>query len=76
MENGSLRSLVATIDQSISRLSPEAGDELRGSFAELVKLLRLDPVPEVRVCPACKRIVRRAATRCGYCWTKLSPLAA
>jgi hypothetical protein len=77
---GALRAIVATIDREISRLSEstrsEANDttnELRSSWAELVELLVLGPVPEVRECPVCRRIGMRAATRCGHCWTKLSP---
>lgn len=51
-------------------------DKLRSSWAELLKLLALGPEPEVRECPVCKHIGMCAATRCGYCWTKLSPLIA
>jgi hypothetical protein len=78
---GALRAIVATIDREISRLSEptrsEATDttkELRSSWAELVELLAVGPVPEVRECPVCRHIGMRAATRCGHCWTKLSPL--
>lgn len=28
-------------------------------------------LPRLRDCPACGKIIRAAATRCGYCWTKL-----
>lgn len=76
-----LRAIVATIDGEISRLaeptrSEAAGTtkELRSSWAELVELLALGPVPEVRECPICRHIGMRAATRCGHCWTRLSPL--
>jgi len=27
-----------------------------------------------RVCPKCGHLGMAAATRCGYCWTKLTPL--
>jgi hypothetical protein len=27
-----------------------------------------------RRCPVCQHIGQRAATLCGYCWTKLTPL--
>lgn len=77
---GALRALVATIDREMSRLSePTRGEangttkELRGSWTKLVELLALGPVPEVRECPVCGHIGMRAATRCGHCWTKLSP---
>jgi len=78
---GLLRALVATIDQEMSRsLGPAESvknlstDELRSSWAKLVELLALGPAPEFRECPVCQHIGMRDATRCGYCWTKLSPL--
>ena len=78
---GVLRALVVTIDREMSRLSEPTrseGDgkpkELRSSWLQLVELLALGPTPEVRECPVCRHIGMRAATRCGHCWTKLSPL--
>ena len=75
-----LRAVVATIDREMSHLSTpaesggnRATDDLRSSWAELVKQLALGPAPEVRECPVCKHIGMREATRCGYCWTKLTP---
>jgi hypothetical protein len=78
-ERARLRALVATIDRELSRLprstATEGTDGLIVSWAELVKVLALGPVPEVRECPVCKHIGMLAATLCGYCWTKLSPLS-
>src|SRR2546421_9330477 len=78
---GRLRALVATIDQEISRSSGLAEseknrptDELRSSWAKLVDLLAFGPAPRTRECPLCQHIGMHDATRCGYCWTKLSPL--
>ncbi len=76
-----LRAIVATIDQEMSILSgqvmrddPHAtSDRLVASWAALVKLLALGPVPETRVCPVCRHVGSRDATRCGYCWRKLAP---
>jgi hypothetical protein len=77
---GALRAIVAMIDREMSRLSEPTRsesngttNELRSSWTELVELLALGPVPEVRECPVCRHIGMRAATRCGHCWTKLSP---
>ena len=77
-----LRELVATIDREMSQSSgPAEGeknrptDELRSSWAKLVDLLALGPAPEVRECPVCQQIGMRDATRCGYCWTVLLPVA-
>jgi len=46
---------------------------LLASWADLIEQLALGPEPEVRECPVCKHIGMRAATRCGHCWTKLTP---
>jgi len=73
-----LRTAIAAIEVEIAHL-PEQGTAggvtgLRSSFSELVSLLALGPEPEIRECPVCGRIGMRAATLCGYCWTKLPPL--
>ncbi len=77
---GHLRALVATIDRG---MQPSAKDEsesdpltgeIRSSWAKLVELLALGTAPELRECPVCNRAGMRDATRCGYCWTELSPL--
>ncbi len=78
-----LRAIIATIDQEMLILSgqvmrddPHAtSDRLLASWATLVKLLALGPVPRTRACPVCWHTGMRDATRCGHCWTKLSPLA-
>lgn len=76
-----LRTVIAEIDRELSLL-PSEGDAvpatqpLRRSWAELVALLALAPAPETRLCPICGQVGMRAATRCGHCWSKLSPLAA
>lgn len=76
-----LRLTLATIEREISGLPSQAtGDDgksppfgLLASFADLVEQLALGPEPEARQCPVCRHIGMRAATRCGYCWTKLTP---
>lgn len=78
-----LRVTIALIDRDLARLpvgppSDELGEllgSLRASFADLVAQLGLGAEPELRPCPACHRRVRRAATRCGFCWSTLAPLA-
>jgi hypothetical protein len=78
-----LRAVMATIDHELSVLSgqrmrddPLAKSDglLSSSWAELVELLALGPAPRVRKCPSCKHTGMFDATRCGYCWTQLSPL--
>ena len=79
-----LRTTLATIEREISLLHlarPATDDDSRAppnglsaAFSDLVQQLGLGPEPEVRECPVCKHIGMRAATVCGYCWTKLTPL--
>lgn len=75
-----LRSTVETVAREIAHLPGVAAGEvdrhsvdlLRSSFADLTEQLALGPEPEVRDCPVCRHVARRAATRCGYCWTELA----
>jgi len=69
-----------TIEHEIERLSSRSSDQggvppsaLLASFAALVDQLALGPEPALRECPVCKGLGMRAATLCGYCWTKLTP---
>lgn len=77
-----LRTILMDIDRALSLLPPSeadgvaATDQLRRSWAQLVEVLALGPAPETRECPICGHTGMRAATRCGNCWNKLSPLAA
>lgn len=55
-----------------------AAAELRRAAAgvdEMIRLLSNEPERSLRACPACDKSVMAAARLCGYCWTKLSPLA-
>jgi hypothetical protein len=82
MHNARLRPVAAAIDREMSRIAggtldptgPEVG-KLLESWAEFVEILALGPAPEMRECPVCKHRGMRAATRCGFCWTALPPLA-
>lgn len=69
-----LRSTLAKIDHELAQLPGHGGAALIASFADLVGTLDLGPEPETRVCPVCGRVGMRAATHCGHCWTKLSPI--
>jgi len=80
--NARLRPLVTSIDQKMLRLADgtvsltgSGMGELLESWAVLVDLLELGPAPELRECPECGRTGMRAATRCGFCWAKLTPPA-
>ena len=81
-QNASLRPVVAAIDAQMSQLAEGTTLEARTgigklleSWAVLVEILALGPAPEMRECPVCKHRGLRAATRCGFCWTALAPLA-
>ena len=43
-------------------------------LAELYQLFNemLEPPQAMRDCPACGKGVNAAATRCGFCWTRLT----
>lgn len=71
-------SLDGQLAQLASSSAPD-GDaiaKLRASWTVLLELLAIDRPHEVRVCPSCRHVGMRAATRCGHCWAKLSPPAA
>ena len=85
MQNDSIRGCVRAVDRHMSLLSADASNgigktttigDLTASWAELVKVMALGPEPELRECPVCHQAGMRAATLCGYCWTKLTPIAA
>ena len=67
-----LRASVAAIERELTHLQ-DPPSALLSYWADMVKQLALGPEPEVRECPVCKHIGMRAATLCGYCWTKLTP---
>jgi hypothetical protein len=46
------------------------------AWSGLVAALALGPEPQMRLCPVCEEAGMRAATRCGYCWRKLTPIPA
>jgi hypothetical protein len=79
----SLRVVIADIERDLSCLGREAPpaehrlaiDALIASWARLVELLALGPAPQLRQCPRCGNSGRRAAIRCGHCWSPLAPLA-
>ncbi len=81
MQNGRLHAAVAVVNRDLSRVCAENRDDanraniaaLSSSWRDLVELLALGPAPELRNCPECGNVGMRAATLCGYCWTRLTP---
>jgi hypothetical protein len=67
-----LRTLISDVDGELVRTSASEG--LKGSWAEMMKILAVGPAPEVRTCPRCGNIGMVSATICGHCWAKLQPL--
>ena len=47
--------------------------DAHAAWKELVALLALGPEPEMRQCPVCKHSIRRVATRCRSCWSRVTP---
>lgn len=75
-----LRAAMSTLEREIAKLSAPAADATASSqsailsaFNALTKELALGPDPEIRACPKCKHFGMLAATRCGNCWTALTP---
>jgi hypothetical protein len=70
-----LRSLVAKLDQHISKLDSGSGQviaadqvaSLAGAWRELSKTLDLGEEPTLRACPHCRRRIPTQASRCRYC---------
>ena len=81
MQYARMRSAVARVGADIRRLStaPASKSEisiqrLGESWTSLLDGLALPPEP-TRECPVCGRLGMPQATVCGYCWTKLEPVA-
>ena len=67
-----LRSLVAVIEDQFVAVPPS--EPLRAAWTEMLDVLALGPLPELRTCAICGEIGMRAATRCMRCWSTLAPL--
>jgi hypothetical protein len=78
MHQTQVRALVAGVTKAMEVVHARGGSEeaktevgaLEDAWARLTKHLAIGPAPETRVCPACGQEIMRAATLCGYCWTK------
>ncbi len=63
----------AVEDVAVQLAATEGNPALRAAWTTLVGTLALGPAPELRECPSCGQIGRRAATCCGFCWIRLTP---
>jgi hypothetical protein len=84
MQNTKKRALVTSVNGEIDKLAKldpvtTIGidlDGLKTSFAALVAELMLGDEPATRPCPHCGKLGMRAASVCGFCWTKTARAAA
>jgi hypothetical protein len=77
-----LSQAITRVGDSIATLSTAADPtvatrvaELTTSWSTLVQLIAEPPSASMRKCPKCSHLGLSAATRCGYCWLKLVPVA-
>lgn len=76
-----LRFAVRAMDRQLVMLRTQPTGEqyatalggLTTTWAALVAELAIGPAPELRSCPTCGRLGMSAATRCGYCWARITP---
>jgi hypothetical protein len=76
-----LRVAVTEMEGALARLSSATSMEdnarleaVRTSWRDVVEILGLGPVPEIRQCPRCGATAMKAATRCSNCWSSLTPV--
>lgn len=68
------RSIAVAVDRDLSRLENSCDQErLKKNWTELLGLLDLGPEREYRECPSCHNMGMSLASRCGFCWIKLTP---
>jgi hypothetical protein len=68
-----LRTAISQIDAQMLLVPPTPA--LRSAWGDLIQALALEPAAPTRVCPKCKGIGMRAASRCGNCWAALERLS-
>jgi hypothetical protein len=84
MENSDARGVMRRIEEDVEELGQagmagEGGrlvERLTSDWSELLSLIGPMEDPFTRDCPSCGRMGTPGATRCGYCWAALEPLAA
>jgi hypothetical protein len=83
MEGENARSAMRRVEEDVAdlRRSGMLGDDgqlvsrLGSDWRELLGLIGPLEDPRTRACPRCGRMGMPSATRCGYCWMALEPLA-
>lgn len=76
MNQTELRALIARMQEQVTRVGAKSSPEDRGALTDawdsLNSHLNVGPAPDTRPCPNCQKTIMRAATVCGFCWTKLN----
>jgi hypothetical protein len=68
------RALLTVLETKVRALGAGLeASEVRSAVEALGQALDLGPEERVRACPVCGATGMSAATRCGTCWSKLSP---
>ena len=80
MQETELREAITKMTEAIRSLGTHENEligaqmtGLRSSWANLVRLMAIEPAPAARKCPRCGHPGLSVATRCGFCWLKLQP---
>ena len=78
MDGHNLRTLVTAVQAGVTRATGReatADDQqaLTSAWGLLLQHLALGPAPDTFPCPHCSRAIMRAASLCGYCWSRLAP---
>jgi hypothetical protein len=68
-----VRRALSLVSKELAGLTAAPHTQLDRVFGALVTELDLGPEPQRRTCPHCGAEGMTAATRCGKCWSKLTP---
>jgi hypothetical protein len=69
--------LLTELEAKVRALGAGPGEtDVRTAVAALGVALDLGPEELMRACPVCGATGMRAATRCGTCWSRLTPPSA
>ena len=81
MQETNLRAAIEQVNEAIGRLGTHENSListqmtlLRASWADLVRIMDVEPALPTRECPGCGHTGLKVATRCGFCWVKLEPV--
>lgn len=75
-----IRPLLTEVETKLAVIAVKLTDngalaDLQKAWSALVQGLDLQPEPKMRACPNCTREIRVAATLCGFCWSRVTPIS-